>query len=223
VLQLDRDTKIIIWLDRLQQYFKEGDSIQVSTTVSSQGGNMGPDQRTVTFSQQQQLTPAERSLLNDSRAVLEANKCNITIHQVQELIRSQFVQTKMQNGLFDEEDEIDRTNDPDGTLVIPLNARHLSKMEVVFSLRNSNAGQTRTLVRPPYFLVGSPGLEIEMKVSKSSLGMGGSGSVSQGLGNGPIEVQPSKVLFFCLKIQPQMHGLLKDVIVFNFGDFVICR
>ncbi|KAJ1549597.1 hypothetical protein HK405_006700 [Cladochytrium tenue] len=161
------------------------------------------------------MTQADAALLNDPREVLESNKNGVTVTDVQQALIQELVQGRQGGGDGDDGDE--SVLDHDGAAFVPVSSRAI---EVPIILRfmpsarllpgEDPAARSRTLVRPPYLLVGHPGLSVELRPRSAAR-------------TGPISVELGKNLFFVMRIAPTHHGVVKDAVVFNFGSFVICR
>ncbi|KAJ3213962.1 hypothetical protein HDU67_002270 [Dinochytrium kinnereticum] len=155
-------------------------------------------------SAKQQISKVESILLNSSREELEKNKNYVEIANIQEL----FLNHCSSQGLNGKEVDFESLADGDGTVVV---SQSHSTLSIIFQVRNKRNGSTQIL-KPPYFLVGSPGLEIQ------------SGrSADKSTTNSPIVLEAAGIKFFTFKFTPKVHGLVKDTVVFDFNDFVICR
>ncbi|KAJ3321096.1 hypothetical protein HDU76_000148 [Blyttiomyces sp. JEL0837] len=205
VIAVDRFTKLVTWLDRLIEVYGP----QVVTAEQRVGTPTG----TASSSSQQTrgATRAEISLLNEPKAELERNKHNVEVHNIQESMRTEFTK------ILEDELDFERFIDPDGTIVIPQSDRE-TVIPFTIRIKRRPVGSppdgtySWTMTRGPYFLVGDPSLAISIPKRGTQVDL-----------SGPIKCEEGSALFFWLKITPKYHGVIKDTLVFDFGEFVICR
>ncbi|RKO84949.1 hypothetical protein BDK51DRAFT_32659, partial [Blyttiomyces helicus] len=163
------------------------------------GGPAGGPAPVVVRALQPVVTQGDLDLLNMTRAQKEENKGGIFVAELGEVILNHFLNAE--NG--------DLVHEENGEVFIPVAA---SAKPLRFTVRNSRAGENvavRTLVKPPYILGGSPELAVRFTGTT--------------LPSGQIAINPGDMKTFTLQITPSQPGKIKDVVVFQFGDFVICR
>ncbi|KAI8837363.1 AAA domain-containing protein [Chytridium lagenaria] len=201
VVITDYNAKLIEWTETL---VKDYGASEISTSSPSRVPLPATGSTT---SSRQQITRSEHILLNSSREELEKNKEHIEVANIQELLLDVCSKQQMTQSDFD----ADRMVDGDGTVVVQ---KQPTPFTIVFQVRNKKIGKVRAL-KHPYFLVGAPGLSVEAPVGRA--------------GERPIPatdtimLEPPAMKFFTFKFLPKMHGTVKDTLVFDFGDFVICR
>ncbi|KAI9352277.1 P-loop containing nucleoside triphosphate hydrolase protein [Zopfochytrium polystomum] len=215
VLLVDYDTKMVQWRDSLMAYGMASVASSVAALPPRPESAAGRIQRQPLDTANgkdsaRKPTTSTLALLNQPREQLQLDKHGITVHDVQEMIRSEFAKST---------EHFDEYADADGAIVVPMGT---AETQVVFMVRlvpaakpmpgdASGSPVTRTMSRGPYLLVGQPGLSLGVP-PRSTLTL-----------DSPIVFTPGKSVFFVLKIRPVNHGVIKDTIVLNFGDFVICR
>jgi hypothetical protein len=181
-----------------------------STSVLRPSSSAGNISNTNPTPKPNTLLKGDRDLLTQSRQKLEENKHNIVIPLIQDQLRSTWVEKALGEGLAEDMDEI---SDEDGTIVIPSGSEAFT---MSISIRSTKAlAANIRLIKPPYFLVGQKHLSVSKIKSRSASG--------QEEDDGSLVLAPGKIYFYNLRMVPVDHGLVKDTLVFHFGDFVICR
>ncbi|KAJ3104150.1 hypothetical protein HDU97_009501 [Phlyctochytrium planicorne] len=211
---IDSANKVIDWTDSLWSKYGPSGGNQQSRPQQSQPQANGHPTEPPTNAPGPALSKTEHDLRNLSREKLEANKEKIKVSDLQEAIHSEVMKILVKKGVSDE--KANTYLEDDGTVVIE---QREEPLRVVVHVRSAPGSPLR-LLNYPYLLVNAPGLSIEYQKHGQA---GNSSARSSASSQAKIPIETNSMKFFTFSITPKMHGMVKDCVVFDFEDFVVCR